>query len=144
MLLTQGTKPVAQETRHVKEAVARLVADVAERSFPQVWPQFLEGLLAAWQGSADGTSAELCMMVLRNLAEDCTDSNFNSRLSAGRRNDILRGITTNLEPLLALTYAYMGQQFQAFTQAGATADAQTVPAILLRSALGMVLETNCL
>ena len=145
MLLTQGTRPAGRETRHMKEAVARLVANVAEHSYPQVWPQFLEGLMAAWQGSVDGTSAELCMMVIRNLAEDCTDSNFNSKLSAGRRNDVLKGITNNLEPLLALTYAYMGQQFQSYgariinSQPNeAVQQAAHVAGILLRAALGMV------
>ena len=35
----------------------------------QVWPEFMDGLLSAWQGSSDGAAAELCMAVLRNLAE---------------------------------------------------------------------------
>ena len=66
-LLTQGTRPIGLEAQHIKEAVARLVSNIAERSFPQVWPQFLEGIVGAWQSSTDGTSAELCMMVFETL-----------------------------------------------------------------------------
>ena len=85
-----GLRPLGAEAGHVREGAARLLADLAERAFPQAWPGFMEGLLGAWQGSADGSGAEIAMMVMRNVAEDCTDAQFNAKLSVGRRNDVLR------------------------------------------------------
>ena len=137
-LLTNGVKPIGAEAGHIREGVARLVADLAERSFPQVWPGFLEGVLGAWQGSADGRAAELAMLVLRNVAEDCTDAQFNSRLTTGRRNDILRAMKPSMEGLLALTFAYAGHQFQACAGAAGAGAADSAGAVLLRAALGMV------
>lgn len=136
-------QPLGTEVGHVKEAVCRLVSDLAERSFPQQWPGFMEGVLSAWQNSTDGTAAELAMMVLRNVAEDCTDAQFNSRLSTGRRNDVLRGLRAHVPTLLALTYAYMSHQFQqacAAQTAAAGADGSTdsPAACLLRASLNMV------
>jgi len=139
-------QPLGTEVGHVKEAVCRLVADLAERSFPQQWPGFMEGLLTAWQNSADGTAAELAMMVLRNVAEDCTDAQFNSRLSTGRRNDVLRGLRAHVPNLLALTYAYMSHQFQQACAAQASSSTTSAErnsadgpaACLLRASLNMV------
>jgi hypothetical protein len=128
-------KPLGVEAGHVKEAVCRLVADLAERAYPQQWPGFMDGLLAAWQGSADGTAAELAMLVLRNVAEDCTDAQFNSRLSTGRRNDVLRGLVAHVARLLPLTYAYMAHQF---AQACAAPLTDGAAACLLRASLNMV------
>jgi hypothetical protein len=95
------------------------------------------------------------MIVLRNVAEDCTDSQFNSRLSAGRRNDILRAMRPHMEPLLLLTFAYMGTQFQAAGEAeraeaaaaaggggggggGGAGGGGGVAGLLLRTSLGML------
>ena len=81
-------------------------------------------------------------MALRNLAEDCTDSNFNARLTAPRRNAIMKAntythararararartythiltraqaVNTKLAPLLNMTFSYLGLQFSAYRQ----------------------------
>ena len=115
-LLTSGTLPLDKEAFHVKEGVAQLVADLAERAFPEDWPDFLDGLLSSWQGSGE-TAAELCMMALRNMAEDCTDSNFNARLSTKRRSSILRAVNIRLEQLLLMTFQYFELQFGNYQQA---------------------------
>ena len=140
-LLHNGVKPLGTEAGHIREAVARLVANLAERAYPQVWPGFFEGLLATWQGSADGNAADLAMLVLRNVAEDCTDAQFNARLSVGRRNDILRAMRPHVPALLALTFAFMAHHFgaaAATVAASGGAGDGGVSGALVNSALAMV------
>mmetsp|Transcript_20758 Transcript_20758/g.26993 ORF Transcript_20758/g.26993 Transcript_20758/m.26993 type:complete len:1442 (+) Transcript_20758:118-4443(+) len=142
-LLTNGTKPLNIEAPHIKEAIASLVSDIAERSFPQLWPNFIDGVLQAWNNSNDGTSAEICMFVLRNIAEDCTDANFNSRLTTGRRNDILRAIKPHVQTLLNLTYSYMSIQYQILIENDNTNNTNNevvvnTATILLRGCLNML------
>lgn len=90
------------------------MAHVAEASYPNVWPEFLEGLMTVWQSSPDGT-AEMCMMVLRNIAEDCTDKNFNASLSASLRNVLLKAVNVHLDALLSFTFQYMHAQYTTAT-----------------------------
>jgi hypothetical protein len=140
-LLTGGTRPITSEAPHMKEAIASFVSDLAERSFPQLWPGFMEGVLTSWQNSTDGTAAEICMFVLRNIAEDCTDANFNSRLTTGRRNDILKAVRPHVDALLGLTYSYMSVQYQILVREDGTDETQGEKAtavILLKSCLNML------
>ena len=57
------------------------------------------------------------MMTLRNLAEDCTDSNFNAKLTALRRNGIMKAASVHNDSMLNLTFSYMGLHFQTYRQA---------------------------
>ncbi|EDO35677.1 predicted protein, partial [Nematostella vectensis] len=43
-LLVNGTKPMSEEPYHLKESLARLVAEVAKREWPQSWENFLSDL----------------------------------------------------------------------------------------------------
>ena len=54
------------------------------------------------------------MMTLRNLAEDCTDSNFNAKLTALRRNGIMKAASVHNDVMLNLTFSYMGLNFQVY------------------------------
>lgn len=96
----------------MKEAIASLISDLAERSYPNLWPEFIDGVINIWSNSVDGTNAEICMFVLRNIAEDCTDACFNSRLTTSRRNEILRAIKPHIPNILNITYSFMSIQYQ--------------------------------
>ena len=52
-------------------------------------------------------------MALRNIAEDCADSDFNSRLPTKRRAEILQSLNTALPTLLPRLYAFMSKTFEA-------------------------------
>ena len=93
----------ARSPAHV-EAVARLVSNIAERSFPQYVT--FGGYCGRMAEPTDGTSAELCMMVLKTL-QRTAQIRISTRSS---RPDVA---TTSSErsqrarASLAVTYAYM-------------------------------------
>ena len=75
------------EIKLVGSKIAELLANLACRDFPQRWTTFWDDLLVIW--NVDGESgnsinyclgAQICIECLRVLTEDCTDSDFNSKV----------------------------------------------------------------
>lgn len=139
----------------MRNKVASIIADIAERSYPQHWPTFLEELVNVWTGKAPpppghstGTGSggeaqqEVCVLTLRYLIEDCIDGDFSSQLPAARRQDILKGLQVGLRPLLTVTHAFLLQCAHTVassgTSGGAGASASAGATRLLVAALSLV------
>ncbi|GBG26254.1 Exportin-5 [Hondaea fermentalgiana] len=112
-----------QEARFIKAKVSSILVELAKRSWPQEWTNFLSVLENAAAKSIG--RAELVLRTLRDLTEDCTNSDFNSSLSPGRRSDIMQGLRAALDELLQLVFrllesAHAGAR-EAASQGGGTA-----------------------
>ena len=87
-LVANKCRDIAAEKTFIKQKLAKLVAGVAQREFPQRWTNFQDQMLQLW--SMGDTQSELTMMILRSLAEDCSSSDFNAALPSTRRKEILQ------------------------------------------------------
>ncbi len=98
----------------MRERIALLVSGVGEKEYPQTWPGMLTDLAAIWTtgGTAAPTPTIVALLALRNLAEDCVDSDFNSVLPTARRTDILRTLNMELPTVLPRLFALMAQTYE--------------------------------
>jgi hypothetical protein len=85
--------------RIIGSKVSSVLASMAVRDFPQRWSTFAFDVLAPtangglWNTKdAEGIGAKMCLDCLSFMVEDCTDSDFNSKISTTRRNDVLTGL----------------------------------------------------
>lgn len=72
--------------------LASLLAALVVRDFPQRWTTCIEDLFFMWNADLPQMGNKMCLEVLKLVAEDCTDSDFNAKISTQRRNDILLGL----------------------------------------------------
>jgi hypothetical protein len=96
-----------ESNRAVRSKLSKILAEIAKRQYPQEWPEFLEIIIQIWSAS-DG-KAEIAIMTLEFLIEDCLDSDFNHCLPAQRRQDIIVAVRVHLEPLLVHAYEFLGR-----------------------------------
>ncbi|XP_048586342.1 exportin-5 isoform X3 [Nematostella vectensis] len=92
-LLVNGTKPMSEEPYHLKESLARLVAEVAKREWPQSWENFLSDLNGMCP--LGKTQQELVLMVLLRLAEDVIGMDVN--LQNQRKREMMLALNTHSE-----------------------------------------------
>ncbi|EDO29338.1 predicted protein, partial [Nematostella vectensis] len=88
-----GTKPMSEEPYHLKESLARLVAEVAKREWPQSWENFLSDLNGMCP--LGKTQQELVLMVLLRLAEDVIGMDVN--LQNQRKREMMLALNTHSE-----------------------------------------------
>ena len=96
------TTTTSTEARILARKLATLLEGLVLRDFPQRWPSLAQDLFASpgglWSLSADSSNSnstigvKICLECFRLLAEDCTDSDFNVKISTQRRNDVLTGL----------------------------------------------------
>ncbi|KAH8086736.1 exportin-5 [Aureococcus anophagefferens] len=89
LALPPGNDAVAFFGLGCLERKAAVLAAVALREFPQRWPGFVGDVLADGGGDA---SLELGLGALAEVAEDCIDADYNGRLPAKRRADVLKAL----------------------------------------------------
>jgi hypothetical protein len=70
------------ESRILANKLASLLAAILVREFPQRWTTCMEDLFRLWSSSPPKMGNKICLEVLKLVAEDCTDSDFNSKVSA--------------------------------------------------------------
>lgn len=95
----------------MRERIALLVSGVGEREYPQHWPSMLDDFRLVME-TRGPMAAVIVLMALRDMAEDCMDADFNSRLPTGRRTDILRQLNLELPALLPRLYRFMETTYQ--------------------------------
>lgn len=67
--------------RTVSMKIASLLADIAVREFPQRWTNFVTDLFTGIWGDGNSTvGVKICLECLKLITEDCTDSDFNSKV----------------------------------------------------------------
>lgn len=118
------------ESRLIGMKVASVLADIAIRDFPQRWTSFMvELFMPLEQGGIWGSTNannnndnendtenvnigyKICLECLKIMTEDCTDSDFNSRVSTSRRNDVVLGLNEISPQLLPLIYELLNIQY---------------------------------
>ncbi|CBN77424.1 conserved unknown protein [Ectocarpus siliculosus] len=140
-VMARGTRDVAGEAQFIKIKVADLVARLAERDYPNRWEGFLEQMMQAW--TTGPIQAELAMMVLAILIEDCHDVDFRSEIDFSRRDPILRGLNDFLPQLMPTLYNFLVQQWMGYKAAvaaagGASAGVGATEAALMNRALNLL------
>eukprot|EP00985_Skeletonema_marinoi_P000649 scaffold234_cov69-Skeletonema_marinoi.AAC.1 len=102
--------------------IAVLLADLATREFPQRWQTFVTDLFAPvssggiWcepgaDAGANTIGVKICLECLKLITEDCTDSDFNAKISTVRRNDILLGFNEVTHQILPLLFELLSKQY---------------------------------
>jgi len=102
--------------------IAVLLADLATREFPQRWQTFVTDLFAPvssggiWcepgaDAGANTIGVKICLECLKLITEDCTDSDFNAKISTVRRNDILLGFNEVIHQILPLLFELLSKQY---------------------------------
>ncbi|KAG7369890.1 Exportin 1-like protein [Nitzschia inconspicua] len=109
----RAQQPVST-TNPLANKLASLLADLVVRDFPQRWTTCISDLFShLWMHPNDGGGVQMgnrmCLQILQLVAEDCTDSDFNSKISTKRRNDILLGLNEVAEQFLPLLFHSLEQ-----------------------------------
>ncbi|GMH80393.1 hypothetical protein TL16_g08529 [Triparma laevis f. inornata] len=91
--------------------LATLLADISIRDFPNRWSQkdFMDSVRTLF--TLNTTTATVVLSALRSLTEDCTDSDFNTKVSTTRRNDVLQGLNEISEMLLPLFHQFIQHHY---------------------------------
>eukprot|EP00559_Dactyliosolen_fragilissimus_P005886 CAMPEP_0184861960 /NCGR_PEP_ID=MMETSP0580-20130426/6522_1 /TAXON_ID=1118495 /ORGANISM="Dactyliosolen fragilissimus" /LENGTH=1537 /DNA_ID=CAMNT_0027359643 /DNA_START=407 /DNA_END=5020 /DNA_ORIENTATION=+ len=122
------------QTRILAMKIATLLADATLRDFPQRWTNLMEELFlppqsgGLWYDPSVNASIDdiyiggaghygpmigikMCLETLRLVTEDCTDSDFNSKISTKRRNDVLIGLNEVKSRFLPLIFNLLSSQY---------------------------------
>eukprot|EP00970_Alexandrium_tamarense_P003318 scaffold529_cov196-Alexandrium_tamarense.AAC.14 len=102
--------------------IAALLADLALREFPQRWQTFVTELFVPvsaggiWcesgaEAGAGTVGVKICLECLKLITEDCTDSDFNAKISTARRNDILLGLNEMSNLVLTPLFELLSKQY---------------------------------
>jgi len=135
-LVANLSKGVLQEAAFVKEKFAGLISNIAEREFPQRWTEFWAELVQIW--CRGDIQADVVMIALTNMSQDCKDGDFNAKLPAKRRNEVLRGLNALLPELLPFFYNYASTQFQRYQQAPSQSEDWQAAVGLLARCIGLL------
>jgi len=96
--------------------LASLLAALMVRDFPQRWTTCIQDLFQQlWSETAPHVGNRMCLQVLQLVTEDCTDSDFNSKISTKRRNDILMGLNEVSHQFLSILFQTL-EQISTLTQ----------------------------
>eukprot|EP00533_Pseudo-nitzschia_delicatissima_P009220 CAMPEP_0116104504 /NCGR_PEP_ID=MMETSP0327-20121206/14491_1 /TAXON_ID=44447 /ORGANISM="Pseudo-nitzschia delicatissima, Strain B596" /LENGTH=1505 /DNA_ID=CAMNT_0003596761 /DNA_START=256 /DNA_END=4773 /DNA_ORIENTATION=- len=100
--------------------LASLLSALVVRDFPQRWTTCIQDLFQQlWSETAPLVGNRMCLQVLQLVAEDCTDSDFNAKISTKRRNDILMGLNEVSHQFLPLLFRSL-EHIATLTQARAS------------------------
>ena len=75
----EATKPIT-DSRILTNKLASLMASIMVREFPQRWTTCIQDLFSMWSPNPQ-MGVKMCLEVLKLVAEDCTDSDFNVKVS---------------------------------------------------------------
>lgn len=119
--LVVASAAAQQESRIFGKKLAVILAGLILRDFPQRWTTFAtdvfkplnEGGLWFNQPGEEAIpfldGVHICLEAFKLIAEDCTDADYNARISTQRRNDVLKGlneISTTFLPLISHLLEY--------------------------------------
>ncbi|KAL9188652.1 hypothetical protein ACHAXT_007030 [Thalassiosira profunda] len=113
---------MSDSTRILAVKIASLLADLALREFPQRWQTFVSDLFspvsrggiwceAGADAGASTAGVKICLECFKLITEDCTDSDYNARISTTRRNDILLGMNEMSKQILPPLFELLSKQY---------------------------------
>ena len=107
---------VNQESRIFGKKLAVILAGLVLRDFPQRWTTFATDIFkplnegGLWYNQPGEESIQylggvhICLEAFKLIAEDCTDADYNARISTQRRNDVLIGLNEVSNTFLPLIF----------------------------------------
>lgn len=69
------------DSRILPNKLASLLASLMVRDFPQRWTTCIDDLFGNLWSETPQMGIKICLEILKNVAEDCTDSDFNAKVS---------------------------------------------------------------
>ncbi len=138
---TPTTQIEENENRFLAVKIAALITDIATRDFPQRWTTFVSDLFSTpdngglWyvpppnanaaasnrgRGYGPMIGVKMCLECLKIITEDCTDGDFNSKISTSRRNDVLIGLNEVNNQFLPLMFDLLSTQYAVVNAAKAS------------------------
>ncbi len=100
------------ECKLIASKLSDMLSDLAARDFPQRWMEFWTDLLSIWTAEEDvGIGTKICLDCLIILIENCTDSDYNSKIDTKRRNDVLQGLNEVSGQMLPRVYSLLSTQY---------------------------------
>lgn len=123
----QAAQGLTAESRILGKKLAAVLEGLILRDFPQRWTTMAADLFAPgdrgglWHsaGQVPGVGVSICLETLKLVAEDCTDSVFNAKISTTRRNDVLIGLNEVSNEFLPKLSALL-EQYPVLQQAKTT------------------------
>lgn len=127
-----STMSVTAERRILARKLAVVLKGLILRDFPQRWMTLATDLFAAtaaagapqglWfcGGGEDTLGMKICLECFKLVAEDCTDSDFNVKISTVRRNDVLQGLNEISNTFLPLFFQLLERSYPTIQQSKAT------------------------
>lgn len=78
----QQARLAITDSRVLANKVASLIAGIVVRDFPQRWNTAITDIFGAlWSMDGPNMGVKICLEVLKLVAEDCTDSDYNAKVS---------------------------------------------------------------
>jgi hypothetical protein len=86
--------------------LASILAEIAERQFPQHWTSMIEDFMTLWR-EAGFNVQEIIVKTLQYIYSDCTDIDFTNQLPSTRRQEIVAGLKIYQNYILNISFQYL-------------------------------------
>lgn len=130
VLANNTTLLPANETRILGKKLAAVLEGIVVRDFPQRWNHFTSQVFGQLSGGGlwyddraqlnkQQVGVQISLECLKLIAEDCTDSDYNAKISTQRRNDVLIGLNEVKQDFLPLLFRLL-EEYPQLQQSKAT------------------------
>lgn len=107
-IMEKGIQDIIKEPNHIKDAIARIIVEIAKREWPQQWPSFLVELeTLSLKGDAQ---SELVMFVMLRLVEDVAV--LQTLEQNQRRKEIYQALTSHMETIFKFLLNLLERHYQ--------------------------------
>lgn len=107
-IMQNGIQDILKEPNHIKDAIARIIVEIAKREWPQQWPSFLSELESL--SSKGDAQTELVMFVLLRLVEDVAV--LQTLEQTQRRKEIYQALTLHMETIFRFLLTLLERHYQ--------------------------------
>jgi len=109
-IMDKGIQDIIKEPNHIKDAIARIIVEIAKREWPQQWPSFLVELETL--SSKGDSQSELVMFVMLRLVEDVAV--LQTLEQNQRRKEIYQALTSDMETIFKFLLTLLERHYQAY------------------------------
>ena len=107
-IMEKGVQDIIKEPNHIKDAIARIIVEIAKREWPQQWPSFLVELETL--SSKGDAQSELVMFVMLRLVEDVAV--LQTLEQNQRRKEIYQALTSHMETIFKFLLNLLERHYQ--------------------------------
>jgi hypothetical protein len=94
----------SSSNKSIRTKIAGILTNLAQRQFPQYWPNLVEEFVGIWSTSSSTHLQEVLIMSLEFIITDCIDADFNNTLPTLRRQEIVTGVKEKQELILTTSF----------------------------------------